>query len=459
MDNKEDILLGSLMQDIDLCRSVISYIKPDYFPSKPSKTLFKVIYDYFIKYDKIITRDILLVELTKVKWLTDDMYNEVVSLFEKLSQRNNEVDKEWFIDFAETYCKEMAVYNAVQESIILLEEDKNIDQLPHIFEKAVGVTFDTSVGHDYQKDALDRFKKYSEKADKIPTGWKELDKATDGGFERKKIHIIMGGSGVGKSLTMVSMASNMIRNGYNVLYISMELSEEDIGQRFDANLLSVDIDRLGDLSADSFTSKVNMLMGRSHGQLVIKEYPTGGANVNHFKALLSELKQKTGFTPDVVYIDYVNICSSSLMPKANGTYSVVKSITEELRGLAVQENLCLVTATQTGRGVQETSDIALSDVSESYGLVQTADYILGIIQTEELAKQNKYYVKQLKSRYGDINRRPFWFFGVNKLKMTIYDIESTDYAINETVENIQKINSDRSALHSNQPPLKSRLKF
>lgn len=439
MLNKEDVILSSILKDNELCQAVITYLKKDYFDNKITKILFELASKYYNKYDTVIDRNALLIEASKLKNVNDKEHETLLDYYDELQKNDVNKSKEWFLQFAESFCRERAVYNAVQESIVLLEEDKNTDKLPFIFEEAVGITFDTRLSHNVHSDALERSRKRKEKIEKIATGWREFDVATGGGFERKTLNSFIGGTGVGKSLMMVALAANMLRNGYNVLYISGEMSEEKIADRFDANLLRIELDKLKEIPDKEFVDKVNRVFEGKCGQIEIKEYPTSSANVNHIKSLLQDLKQKKGFLPDVIFIDYINIFASARVNMASGSYTLIKAIAEELRALAVSTNTCMVTATQSVRGSQESSDIELSDTSESYALVHTLDYFAGIMQTPELAKQNKYYIKQLKSRYGDVNMKPFWFMGVDKPRMTVYNIESDDQDVNVTVQSLKNI--------------------
>lgn len=463
MLNKEDVILGTILKDNELCQSIISYLKKDYFDNKITKTLFVLASKYYNKYDCVIDRNALIIESAKLKNVNDKEHEALIEYYDQLQKNEINKNKEWFLNFAESFCRERAVYNAVQESIVLLEEDKNTDKLPFLFESAVGIAFDTRLSHNLQSDALERSRKRKEKIEKISTGWVEFDNATGGGFGRKTLNSFIGGTGVGKSLIMVALASNMLRNGYNVLYISGEMSEEKIADRFDANLLRIELDKLKEIPDKEFVEKVDRVFNGKCGQIEIKEYPTSSANVNHFKSLLQDLKQKKGFVPDVIFIDYINIFASARVNMSAGSYTLIKAIAEELRALAVSTNTCMVTATQSVRGSQESSDIELSDTSESYALVHTLDYFAGIMQTPELAKQNKYYIKQLKSRYGDVNMKPFWFMGVDKPRMTVYDIESSDQDVNITVQSLKNLSTQKPAINNTADKTsnenKSRFKF
>jgi archaellum biogenesis ATPase FlaH len=349
----------------------------------------------------------------------------------------NDVDENWLLDTTEKWCQDRAIYNAIMESISIIDgkhEQLTKGALPDLLSKALGVGFDLKVGHDYTENVEERYDFYHTEEDRLPFDLEYFNTITKGGVPRKTLNIALAGTGVGKSLFMCHVAASSLVQGHNVLYITMEMAEERIAERIDANLLNVPIDQLDKLSKDMFTTKVNDIARKTTGKLIIKEYPTGSAHSGHFRALLNELKLKRQFEPDLIFIDYLNICSSSRMKAMGGSinsYTYIKAIAEELRGLAVEFNVPVFSATQTTRSGFSNSDVGLEDTSESFGLPATADLMFALISTEELDKQGQFMVKQLKNRYNDPTAHKRFVIGVDRSKMRLYDVEETEQTLTD----------------------------
>ena len=418
-------ILQGLVNDEEYTRQVMPFVKEDYFTQPDQKLVFKVIGEYFEKYNALPAPEALLIEINSVGGFDEKTVKSAVDIVS--SFEGKEVD-DWLIDQTETFCQDKAIYNAIMSGINIIEKDPDgKGQLPGLLQEALQVSFDNSVGHDFIEDAQSRYDFYHQAEVRVPWDIDLLNKITKGGIPNKTLNIVMAGTGVGKSLFMCHMAAANVLEGKNVLYITMEMAEERIAERIDANLLDVTMEELNIIPKTAYEKKMNRLKDRCTGKLVIKEYPTASANANHFRHLLQELRTKKNFKPDVIYIDYLNICASfRIRGGANaGSYAIVKAIAEELRGLAVEFNVPIISATQTNRAGFSSSDIGLEDTSESFGLPATADFMLAISQTEELEQLNQYMVKQLKNRYADPNFHKRFVVGVDKSKMRLFDVEQS----------------------------------
>ena len=409
-------------------RKVLPFIEPEYFNAREERIIFEQIAKYAADYDNLVTQEILSIEIENRNDITEDESVNINKIINSLE--NVDADFEWLSDTTEKWCRDRAIYLALMESIgIANDEDKNKtrDAIPDILSKALAVSFNRHVGHDYLEDYEQRYELYHRKEDKIKFDLEYLNKITKGGIPRKTLNVALAGTGVGKSLFMCHFASSVLLQGRNVLYITMEMAEEKIAERIDANLLNVNIQEIIDLPKQIFESKVSNLSSKTQGTLIIKEYPTASAHAGHFRALLSELALKKSFKPDIIFIDYLNICASSRYRGNSNvnSYSYIKAIAEELRGLAVEANVPIVSATQTTRSGFGSSDVDLTDTSESFGLPATADLMFALISTEELENLGQIMVKQLKNRYNDINMNKRFVVGVDRAKMRLYDCEQS----------------------------------
>ena len=431
----EQTILRKLLTDDEFMRKVLPFIKAEYFEG-PYKTLFKEAGKFVDKYNKLPTREAFLVELNEHSNLSNEAFSTAVDIAQNLFD-GDKVDEKWLLENTEKWCQDRAIYNAVMESITIIDgkhEKLTKNALPNLLQEALGVAFDTQVGHDYVEQAGERFEFYHKEEDRIPFDLEYFNKITKGGVPNKTLNVCLAGTGVGKSLFMCHVAAAALTEGQNVLYITMEMAEERIAERIDANLLNVPIDQLDKMSKDMFTSKVADLARKATGKLIIKEYPTGAAHSGHFRALLNELKLKKQFIPNVIFIDYLNICSSSRMKGLGGSinsYSYIKAIAEELRGLAVEFELPIFSATQTNRSGYSNSDIGLEDTSESFGLPATADLMFALITSEELEGMGQLMVKQLKNRYNDPTSYRRFVVGVDRSKMRLYDIEESQQTLKD----------------------------
>ena len=423
----EEITLSKLILNDTYTRKVIPFIKDEYFDSPSHKVLFSTLSDYVNKFETLPEPNALKIEVEKRRDITEEIYREVENFIDNLDR--DQYNDDWLIETTEKWCKEKAIYLALMESVKIADgQDKTRtkDAIPSIMSEALGVCFDEHVGHDYIKDSDDRYDFYHKKEEKIPFDIEYLNKITKGGLPNKTLNIALAGTGVGKSLFMCHMASSVLLQGRNVLYITMEMAEEKIAERVDANLLDIPIQSLNDplLSKEKYASKLLQLTKKTQGKLIIKEYPTASAHVGHFKALLNELSMKKGFSPDIIFVDYLNICASA---RYKGTivnsYTYVKAIAEELRGLAVEFNLPIVSATQTTRAGFGSSDPDLTDTSESFGLPATADLMFALISNEEMEELGQIMVKQLKNRYNDPTMYKRFVVGIDRAKMRLYDCD------------------------------------
>jgi replicative DNA helicase len=428
MERIETTILRNLVFNEDYSRKVIPFIQPDYFEQKAEKVIFEEIVQFIVKYGSAITIEALNIE---VENRTDLNETEVKEIREINSSLNDAaVEKQWLLDTTEKWCRDRAIYLALMESIHIADgnnEKKNRDAIPSILSDALAVSFDNNIGHDYLQNYEERYEFYHRKEDKIEFDLEYFNKITKGGLPNKTLNIALAGTGVGKSLFMCHLAASVLLQGRSVLYITLEMAEERIAERIDANLLNVPIQQLVDLPRSTFENKVNSIAKKTQGSLVIKEYPTASAHSGHFKALLNELALKKSFRPDIIFIDYLNICASSRY-KSNlsvNSYSYIKAIAEELRGLAVEFNVPIVSATQTTRSGFGSSDVELTDTSESFGLPATADLMFALISTEELEQLGQIMVKQLKNRYNDPTIYKRFIVGIDRAKMRLYDCEQS----------------------------------
>ena len=428
MYNLEIIILTNLTKDENFTRKVLPFIRADYFEDQDNVFVFLAIKDYIEKYNKTPTQESLHIAALNSNATPSEI--KQVDLIMEGYKDDDKVNIEWLIDETEKWCKDRAVYNAIMESIQIIDgktPDISADALPDLLTKALQVGFDTNVGHDFIEDADKRFDFYNRVENKVPFDLEMFNKITEGGLSNKTLNIALAGTGVGKSLFMCHMASAAIANGHNVLYITMEMAEERIAERIDANLMNIPIMDLKEMSKPMFQDRIGLLKDKFEGRLIVKEYPTASAHAGHFKALLNELKLKRNFHPNIIFIDYLNICSSSRFRPGSSanSYTIIKSIAEELRGLAVEQDVPIVSATQTTRGGYGNSEVDLKDTSESFGLPAPADLMFAIISTEELEQLGQFMIKQLKNRYADPTRNKRFMIGVDRSKMKLYDLEDS----------------------------------
>jgi replicative DNA helicase len=428
--NIEQTILRNLLTDENYMRKVLPFIKPDYFEGV-YRILFKEAGKFVGKYNKLPTSESFIIELDQSDRLTGEQYSLANDIIPHLFSRE-EIDENWLLDTTEKWCQDRAIYNAIMESITIIDgkhDSLTKNALPDLLQKALGVGFDTNIGHDYIENVEERYEFYHTEEDRIPFDLQYFNKITKGGVPNKTLNIALAGTGVGKSLFMCHVAASALVEGKNALYITMEMAEERIAERIDANLLNIPIDQLSNVSKTDFTQKVANLAKKTTGKLIVKEYPTGSAHSGHFRALLNELKLKKQFEPDIIFIDYLNICASSRMKGMGGainSYSYIKAIAEELRGLAVEFNVPIFSATQTTRSGYSNSDVGLEDTSESFGLPATADLMFALISTEELEQMGQIAVKQLKNRYNDPTLHKRFVLGVDRSKMRLYDVDENE---------------------------------
>jgi replicative DNA helicase len=428
--NLEQTVLRNLLTNEEYMRKVLPFIAPDYFEGV-YKGLFKEIAKFVSDYNKLPTLEAFKIEIDQNNRLSEEDYRIAVELLPNIFTHEPE-NLEWLIERTEKWCQDRAVFNAVMESISIIDgKHANLQKnaIPDVLSKALGVTFDTNIGHDYLENVDERFDFYHQQEERVPFDLDLFNRITKGGLPNKTLNIALAGTGVGKSLFMCHVGASALSQGRNVLYITMEMAEERIAERIDANLLNVPIDQLENLSKDMFTDKVSTLSAKTNGKLIIKEYPTGQANTSHFRALLNELKLKKNFVPELIFIDYLNICASSRMKGMGGainSYSYIKSIAEELRGLAVEFNVPIMSATQTTRSGYSNDDVGLEDTSESFGLPATADLMFALVSNDELNAMGKIMVKQLKNRYNDPTKYQRFTLKVDRAKMRLTDDDDAD---------------------------------
>jgi archaellum biogenesis ATPase FlaH len=427
MANIETTILRNLMHNDVYMRKVIPFLKPVYFDEE-HRYVFKQIAKFATKYNKLPTKETLEVEISNDEKLGDHLSDRVYPLVQDLEAKEL-VDNAWLVDQTETWCQDRAVLLAVMDSIDIIQGKtaNSKGAIPDLLRDALAVSFDNSVGHDYIADTDSRFEFYNREEEKLPFDLDYFNKITNGGLPNKSLSIILAGTGVGKSLFMTHCASANLSAGKNVLYITLEMAEERVAERIDANLMNVPMIQLKTMDKSSFDRKIEKIVKKTQGQLIIKEYPTSTAHTGHFRALLRDLEMKKEFKPDIIYIDYLNICASARV-KAGGainSYTLIKSIAEEIRGLAMEFDVPIVSATQTTRSGYNSSDVELSDTSESFGLPATADFMFALISNEELEELGQLMVKQLKNRYGDLNSYKRFMIGVDRSKMKLYDVEDS----------------------------------
>jgi replicative DNA helicase len=427
MEKIEFLILRNLIHNEEYLRKVLPFIKDDYFEDLEQKIVFEEITKFVLEYNKLPTKEVLCIEVEKRTDVNEDQFKKLTHLIVHLEDVS--VEQNWLINTTEKWCRDRAIYLALMESIQLVDEkgNKSRDAIPSILQDALAVSFDNHVGHDYLLDYQERYESYHKTEDKIEFDLEYFNKITKGGIPNKTLNIALAGTGVGKSLFMCHVASSVLLQGRNVLYITLEMAEEKIAERIDANLLNVNIKDITELPKSVFETKVNNIAKKTQGSLIIKEYPTASAHSGHFKGLLNELALKKSFRPDIIFIDYLNICASSRY-KGNSninSYSYIKAIAEELRGLAVEFNVPIVSATQTTRSGYGNSDVELTDTSESFGLPATADLMFALISTEELEELGQILVKQLKNRYNDPTMHKRFVIGIDRAKMRLYDVEQS----------------------------------
>ena len=423
MTTIEKTILENLMLHEEFGRKVLPFIKEEYFSNKIEKILFSTIRDFIIKYSNIPTKDIIKISFDDRNDITEDEYKNSVDFIDTLQSK--EENFEWLIDQTEKFCKDKSLYNAIMESIHIIDGKSNNTEnaIPEILSEALAVSFDTHIGHDYIEDSDERYDFYHKTESRIPFDLEFFNIITNGGTPQKTLNVILAGTGVGKSLFMCHHAANCLTQNKNVLYITLEMAEERIAERIDANLMDITMDELKELPKELYNKKLNRATSKISGKLIVKEYPTATANANHFKIIIDELKMKKKFIPDIIFIDYLNICSSSRLKTGGNvnSYQYIKSIAEELRGLAVENCVPVFTATQTNRSGFSNTDVGLEDTSESFGLPATADFMFAIISTEELEEQGQILVKQLKNRYNDAFSNKKFVIGVTRAKMKLSD--------------------------------------
>ena len=422
----ERTTLSNLVYNEPYARKVLPFIKPEYFGNRHERVVFEEINKFMEKYGNQPTKEALSIELDNRKDLTDEEFKSILTIVETLSDA--QVDMQWLVDTTEKFCKDKAVYNAILNGIQIIEgkdKEHTAEAIPSILSEALAVAFDQNVGHDYVEDGDERYEFYHKKEEKLEFDLEYFNKITKGGIPQKTLNIALAGTGVGKSLFMCHMAASTLMQGKNVLYITLEMAEERIAERIDANLMNITMDDLHELPKKMFTDRLSKIQTKTNGKLIIKEYPTASAHTGHFRSLIKELALKKSFRPDVIFIDYLNICSSSRFKgNANvGSYFYIKAIAEELRGLAVENNVPIMSATQTTRGGYSNSDVGLEDTSESFGLPATADLMFALISTEELESLNQIMVKQLKNRYNDPGANKRFVIGIDRARMKLYDCE------------------------------------
>ena len=428
MEKVETLILRNLIFNEEYLRKVVPFIKPDYYEDHSQKILFEEILKFVQEYNQPPTKEVLCIETEKRSDINDTSFKEVTQLISQLEDAATDFD--WLVDTTEKWCRDRAIYLALMESIQIADgqDDKKVpDAIPSILSDALSVSFDNHVGHDYLNDYQERYELYHKRENRIEFDLDFFNKITKGGLPNKTLNIALAGTGVGKSLFMCHMASATLLQNKNVLYITMEMAEEKIAERIDANLLNVNIQDIVELPHHTFETKVNNLAQKTQGTLIIKEYPTASAHSGHFKSLLNELALKKSFRPDIIFIDYLNICASSRYRAGSNvnSYTVIKSIAEELRGLACEANVPIVSATQTTRSGYGSSDVELTDTSESFGLPATADLMFALISTEELEQLGQILVKQLKNRYNDLSIYKRFVVGIDRAKMRLFDCEQT----------------------------------
>lgn len=429
MANKiERTILSNLIHNEDYCRTVVPFIKTEYFNEHIERVVADELVNFFNTYNKPASLEILAIQIGKRKDVHAEQHKTIEDYINTLDFKTD--SKDWLLENTEKFCKQRAVYNAIIDSFEIIEGKDKVrteDAIPNMLSDALSVSFDSSVGHDYLEDFANRYDFYHRVEEKLPFDLEMFNKITKGGLPKKTLNVILAGTGVGKSLFMCHVAAAALMERKNVLYITMEMAEERIAERIDANLLDMSINELGNVERDIYETRITKLIKKTTGKLIVKEYPTSSAHAGHFKALIQELKVKRNFTPDIIVIDYLNICTSARIKYGAGvnSYTYIKSIAEELRGLAVECNVPVLSATQTTRGGYDNTDVDLTDTSESFGLPATVDFMFALISTEELENLNQIMVKQLKNRYNDPSYYKRFVIGVDRARMKLYDVEES----------------------------------
>lgn len=424
----ETVILQNLINDDEYMRKVIPFLKKEYFVDSVEAKIFDITSAFITEYNSIPNKDALIIALQNDKTLSDDQYKDTTQYIMSLDPCDH--NKDWLFKETEKFCKDKAIYNAILSSISIIDgrnKSLSTDGIPQLLQEALAVCFDNNVGHDYIESADSRYDFYHRVESRIPFDLEYFNKITNGGLPNKTLNVVLAGTGVGKSLFMCHVAASVLSQGKNVLYITMEMAEERIAERIDANLMNITMDQLKDLPKQIFSNRIDKIKDKTTGKLIIKEYPTAGAHTGHFKSLLNELQLKRQFKPDMIIVDYLNICASSRFKAgaAINSYTLIKSIAEELRGMAVEENVPILSATQTTRGGYGNTDVELTDTSESFGLPATVDFMFALIATEELDQLNQLMVKQLKNRYNDPTQNKRFVIGVDRARMKLYDLEMT----------------------------------
>lgn len=431
MNRLEQSILKNLVYNEEFTRRVLPFIQPEYFSDNAEKLVFSEVKEFIEKYKSLPTHEALVINFTESKSLTEEQVRGSIELLNQLHvNKDAPSELQWLTEQTEKFCQDKAIYNAIMEAVSILDDKKSVKgkgEIPKLLSDALGVSFDNNVGHDYIDDYAARYDFYHQKEERIPFDLDYFNKITKGGLPNKTLNIALAGTGVGKSLFMCHVAASCISQGHDVLYITMEMAEEKIAERIDANLLNLNLNDLHVIPKDDYVRRFQALQSKTRGKLIIKEYPTASAGAMHFRSLLNELQLKKNFRPKIIFIDYLNICCSSRMKMGASvnSYTYIKSIAEELRGLAVEFNVPIVSATQTTRSGYSNSDVGLEDTSESFGLPATADFMFALITTEELQQLNQIMVKQLKNRYNDPSQNKKFVIGVDRSKMKLYDVEDS----------------------------------
>ena len=427
--NIEKLILSNLTFNEEYSRQTLPFIKSEYFQEISDKIIYKLIENYIQKYNAFPSREALVIDLSNESGINEEVYKRAKETITTLIQDKNN-DIKWLVDRTEKFCQERALYNAIFESIQIIDDKsgkvgKGI--IPQLLSEALAVSFDTAIGHDYFENADARFEYYNQKEFKVPFSLESFNNITKGGVSPETLNIVLAGVHVGKTLTLCQFAASHLLQGKNVLYITLEISEKEISKRIDANLLDLSMDELDMIPKSTFDARIQKLKRRTTGKLIVKQYPTSSANASHFKHLFNELRLKKNFKPDVVYIDYINLCTSSRVKYGSNinSYTYIKNIAEELRGLAVECHVPILTATQVTRSGYTSSDVGMEDTAESFGLPATADFMFALTTSEDLQTLGQLMVKQLKNRYDHIGKRPRFVVGVDYYKMRLYDIEDT----------------------------------
>ena len=432
----EQIILKNLIQKEDFTRKVLPFLREDYFSNQEDRLLFKEVADFILKYNQQPTFDALSIEIDNIRGGTDDTIKSIQETLKELKKDEESTNEQWLVDSTEKFCQEKAIYNAITQSLEIMNGRGNLSKgaIPSLLSDALAISFDPNVGHDYLEQTNERYEHYHRVEERLRFDLDFFNKITKNGVPRKTLNVVMGGVGGGKSLTLCHFSSSYLSMGKNVLYITLELAEEEVAKRIDANLMNITFDDLMALPKDLYDKKIANLKQKTNGKLIIKEYATATASTIHFRSLLNELNLKKGFVPDVIMVDYLNICASSRIKPGNGvnSYTYVKAIAEELRGLAVEFNVPIWSATQLTRSGYTSTDPGMEDTSESFGLPATADFFVALVVTEQLAQLNQIMVKQLKNRYNDPGLNKRFVIGVDKARMKLYDVEASAQTLSDS---------------------------